>query len=445
MQTPLMPIGSGYVPAEDQPLVHAAEEFMRAAVLPSAHPHGFRTPQPMPSLLAAASEAGLMGLDVPQEHGGLQLTWPVSLAISQATAAEPSFAISQGVHTGVATLPILLFGNLHQHRHWLPQLAEGRRIGAFALTEAHAGSDIGALRAKAEPHAGGYLLTGDKMWITNAAYAGIFTVFAHTPQGLTALLVPAETSGVAASREEHKIGLKGSSTTRVTFQQAKIPPENVLGSPGSGARIALTTLNIGRLKLSATALGIARRCLHLTQNYVEERAVFGEALSRRALTKLRLTKMAERISTAEHTLYRTSLRLQQNWYTDPAAASAGISLECALLKPLCTETLDFCADTAVQLHGGYGYSEEFEIARLWRDARVFRIFEGTNEVNRLSAARAMARMSLEELQARISPKGAEELWMRLRPLQGCTITDERQVEMEEAAMLAEKLFAQPPQ
>jgi alkylation response protein AidB-like acyl-CoA dehydrogenase len=376
-------------------LAEAAADFMRRAVLPVADRLQAQEPGLMASLLRQAGQLGLMGLCVPEEFGGLALPESTIARIAESLAAEPSFSVSHNVHTSVATLPIVFFGTEEQKARYLPRLGSGEWIGAYALSEAHAGSDALAARCRATPNEdGSYTLTGEKMWITNAAFADLFVVFAKIEgqEKLTAFVVERTSPGVAIGREEHKLGLKGSSTCRLILDSVPVGAENVLGAPGEGAKVALYTLNLGRFKVAASALGQAKILLGIATRYAKQRIAFGKSIAEHGLIQQKLARMAAPLFACESMLYRVAGNLDSAFESGAAVHPAEeFAIECAILKVACTETLALCADECVQIHGGYGYTEEFPAARAWRDARVNRIYEGTNEVNRLNIVQLLLR------------------------------------------------------
>ncbi len=387
--------------AEARQMADATERFVREQVIPAVqqlerhlrtHPTDAATKSArMRALLTQSAELGLLGIDVPIEFGGLGLPKTVSALITEKTALQPSFAVSHAVHTSVGSLPLLLFGTEAQQYHYLPKLTSGEYIGAYALTEPEAGSDALAGRTRAERIGDHYHLTGNKIWITNAGFADLFVVFAKVGgEQFTAFLVE-RGAGVVIEREEHKLGLHGSSTCRVVFDGVAVPASNRLGEEGEGAHVALYTLNIGRFKIGAAALGIAKEAWRLGYEYARERKQFGHAIIEYPLVWRKLAWGATLLYVVESATYRLAEALETAFQAEGAsrqqvwrAAAAHYAAECALLKVAATEALHQVVDDALQIHGGYGFSEEYPIAGLYRDTRVNRIYEGTNEINRLN-------------------------------------------------------------
>ncbi len=375
------------------------EEFLRKEVLPAHNLLESKEPGLMPALMRKAGDLGLLAGGVPERYGGLALPKTALALLAEKAALDLSFAISIGVHSGVALLPLLYFGTPEQKEKYLPRLASGEHIAAFALSEANSGSDaLGAqTRAALTPDGKTYRLNGAKMWTTNGGFADLFTVFVKVNgEQFTAFLVARDTPGLSVAGEEHKMGLHGSSTCRVLLQDAPVPMENVLGEVGKGHRPALYALNAGRFNIGATALGAAKESLRLAAQYAKQRVQFGQPISHFGLIRQKLAEMALRIFLLESMIYRIA------GYWDAMvgrseeaerlrAASEEYAIECALVKFFGTEVLDYVVDEALQIHGGFGYSEEFPIAPLYRDARVFRIFEGTNEINRLTVVDQLLR------------------------------------------------------
>jgi alkylation response protein AidB-like acyl-CoA dehydrogenase len=381
--------------AEDLSYAQTAEDFVRREVVPrlaeiEAHAGGL-----MPELLRRAGELGLLMIDVPERWGGLGLPKTTSMLVSERSALCGSFSVSWGAHTGIGTLPLVYYGTDAQRDHYLPRLASGEWLAAYALTEPGAGSD--ALNAKtcATTTAGGYRLTGVKQFITNAGFADLFTVFAKVDgERFTAFLVERATPGVATGPEEHKLGIKGSSTRQLLLEDVFVPAERVLGKIGQGHKIAFNILNIGRFKLGAGAVGAAKECLSVALEYVKNRHQFGCAIASFGITQRKLADMATRIYVADSMSYRTAGLMDTAAGAIPdggldhdrrvaAEVLEEYTIEDSILKIFGTETLDLVADESLQLLGGYGFTADYPVERHYRDSRINRIFEGTNEVNRL--------------------------------------------------------------
>lgn len=400
-------------------MARTLDEFLHREILPhvgalEAHEEGR-----MRSLLERAGALGLLGSSVPERFEGLALPKTTLALLTEKTAPYLSFAVSMGIHSGVALLPLLFFGTEAQKQKYLPRVASGEWIGAFALSEANSGSDAlsAQTRAVLEPDGTAYRLDGEKMWITNGAFADLFVMFAQVEgpekgQGFTAFLVEKDTPGLTLGREEHKMGLHGSSTRRIRLEGARVPAANVIGDVGKGHLCALYALNVGRFSIAATALGASKECLRLAVQYAKQRVQFGQPIAQFSLIQQKLARMAARIYLLESMVYRVAgywdahiheATTPEEAETRFRQASEEYAIECALLKFYGTEVLAEVVDEAVQIHGGFGYSEEFPIARMYRDARVFRIFEGTNEINRLTVLDqvlrrlARGRLSLQEL------------------------------------------------
>lgn len=388
-------------------MVETAHQFTRREVMPVLEQlDGFQDGL-MLSLFRKACELGLGGIEIPEKYGGLGLKKSLGTRIVEAYSLNGSFATTLGVHCGIAQSPITLFGADEQRERYLPRLASGEWMGAYALSEAGSGSDALSLSCRAErAQDGSFRLSGTKMWISNARWAGLFIVFARTDKGVTAFLVERDYPGVSVGPEEHKMGLKGSSTARLVLDDAEVPASNVLYVEGEGHRVALNALNLGRFKLAAMALGPARDALHHSAKYALERKQFGAPIAKFGLIREKVARCAALFFAAESMLYRTAgivdhafskvdeggeSRIEQS-----RIAAEECAVEASLGKVFATEMLAAAADEAVQIHGGYGFTEEFPVARIYRDARVTRIYEGTNEINRIFAVSRLARRGLIE-------------------------------------------------
>lgn len=378
---------------DEQLMIQTAEQFSRSEVLPLAERLEKQEDGLMPGLMRKAGALGLTGVDAPEEYGGLGLGKNLAARILEYMSLNASMSVTFGVSTGIGQVGLSLFGTAEQKRRFLPDIVAGNVMTAYCLSEPNSGSDALSASTRAELRGGKWILNGTKMWISNAKWAEFFLVMAKVDgEKFSAFLVERNHPGVSISREEHKMGLKGSSTARVLLENAEIPEENLLHEIGKGHQVALNALNLGRFKLASMSIGPARDAIGLAAQYSLDRKQFGQPIAHFGLIRKKFAEMAARFYVAESMIYRTGAMIDEAFdfwggtVDGNRRAAEQYAIECSACKVLSTEIEALIVDEALQCYGGYGFTEEFPIARHYRDARISRIYEGTNEINRIFIA-----------------------------------------------------------